>query len=161
MYQTGEGMFHQDIQHGEESYPGLLSEGYPIGCPCYPLLWTAVSSWVSKVIDLYISGIPFQCIQAKKWERLGWGRQFRMFLVFMSILTSTQHHYLLGCEKGLLAFVLLLRHDTFWPHSFRFVYKFVCDLKNLLGYSAGELSRLVLEAEETASDLEPGTNGGH
>ena len=44
---------------------------------------------------------------------------------------------------------------------FRFVYKFVCDLKNLLGYSAGELSRLVLEAEETASELEPGTNGGH
>ena len=44
---------------------------------------------------------------------------------------------------------------------FRFVYKFVCDLKNLLGYSAGELSRLVLEAEETANELEPGTNGGH
>lgn len=46
-------------------------------------------------------------------------------------------------------------------HGKRFVYKFVCDLKNLLGYSAGELSRLVLEAEETASELEPGTNGGH
>ena len=45
--------------------------------------------------------------------------------------------------------------------SSRFVYKFVCDLKNLLGYSAGELSRLVLEAEETANDLEPGSNGGH
>lgn len=43
----------------------------------------------------------------------------------------------------------------------RFVYKFVCDLKNLLGYSAGELSRLVLEAEEAATDAEPGTNGGH
>ena len=43
----------------------------------------------------------------------------------------------------------------------RFVYKFVCDLKNLLGYSAGELSRLVLEAEETSTDAEPGTNGGH
>ncbi|CAH3198991.1 unnamed protein product, partial [Porites evermanni] len=46
-------------------------------------------------------------------------------------------------------------------HGKRFVYKFVCDLKNLLGYSAGELSRLVLEAEETANELEPGTNGGH
>lgn len=45
--------------------------------------------------------------------------------------------------------------------SYRFVYKFVCDLKNLLGYSAGELSRLVLEAEDAASDMEPGTNGGH
>lgn len=46
-------------------------------------------------------------------------------------------------------------------HGKRFVYKFVCDLKNLLGYSAGELSKLVLEAEETTNDLEPGTNGGH
>lgn len=46
-------------------------------------------------------------------------------------------------------------------HGKRFVYKFVCDLKNLLGYSAGELSRLVLEAEDAASDMEPGTNGGH
>ena len=46
--------------------------------------------------------------------------------------------------------------------SRRFVYKFVCDLKNLLGYSAGELSKLVLEAEDAASDApEPGTNGGH
>lgn len=45
--------------------------------------------------------------------------------------------------------------------NLRFVYKFVCDLKNLLGYSAGELSRLVLEAEEAAADAEPGTNGGH
>ena len=42
--------------------------------------------------------------------------------------------------------------------SCRFVYKFVCDLKNLLGYSAGELSRLVLEAEETANDAEQATN---
>ena len=42
--------------------------------------------------------------------------------------------------------------------SRRFVYKFVCDLKNLLGYSAGELSRLVLEAEETANDAEQATN---
>lgn len=46
-------------------------------------------------------------------------------------------------------------------HGKRFVYKFVCDLKNLLGYSAGELSRLVLEAEDAASDMEPETNGGH
>lgn len=30
-------------------------------------------------------------------------------------------------------------------HGKRFVYKFVCDLKQLLGYSAGELSRLVEE----------------
>lgn len=29
----------------------------------------------------------------------------------------------------------------------RFVYKFVCDLKNLIGYSAAELDRLVLETE--------------
>lgn len=43
-------------------------------------------------------------------------------------------------------------------HGKRFVYKFVCDLKNLLGYSAGELSRLVLEAEETANDAEQATN---
>ncbi|XP_078593943.1 GA-binding protein alpha chain-like isoform X1 [Branchiostoma floridae x Branchiostoma japonicum] len=33
-------------------------------------------------------------------------------------------------------------------HGKRFVYKFVCDLKQLLGYSAGELSRLVSEAEQ-------------
>ena len=32
-------------------------------------------------------------------------------------------------------------------HGKRFVYKFVCDLKSLLGYSAGELSRLVTEAD--------------
>lgn len=30
----------------------------------------------------------------------------------------------------------------------RFVYKFVCDLKQLLGYSAEELSRLVAECEQ-------------
>ena len=33
-------------------------------------------------------------------------------------------------------------------HGKRFVYKFVCDLKELLGYSARELSRLVAEAEQ-------------
>ena len=32
-------------------------------------------------------------------------------------------------------------------HGKRFVYKFVCDLKELLGYSASELSKLVEEAE--------------
>ena len=32
-------------------------------------------------------------------------------------------------------------------HGKRFVYKFVCDLKQLLGYSASELSKLVEEAE--------------
>lgn len=32
-------------------------------------------------------------------------------------------------------------------HGKRFVYKFVCDLKSLIGYSAGELSRLVTEAD--------------
>lgn len=32
-------------------------------------------------------------------------------------------------------------------HGKRFVYKFVCDLKELLGYSASELSKLVAEAE--------------
>lgn len=31
-------------------------------------------------------------------------------------------------------------------HGKRFVYKFVCDLKMLLGYSAAELSKLVNEA---------------
>jgi len=30
-------------------------------------------------------------------------------------------------------------------HGKRFVYKFVCDLKQLLGYSASELNRLVEE----------------
>jgi len=33
-------------------------------------------------------------------------------------------------------------------HGKRFVYKFVCDLKQLLGYSASELSKLVAEAEK-------------
>lgn len=32
-------------------------------------------------------------------------------------------------------------------HGKRFVYKFVCDLRSLLGYSAGELSRLVMETD--------------
>jgi len=32
-------------------------------------------------------------------------------------------------------------------HGKRFVYKFVCDLKQLIGYSASELNRLVAEAE--------------
>lgn len=38
----------------------------------------------------------------------------------------------------------------FFPqvHGKRFVYKFVCDLKMLLGYSAAELSRLVGTTEE-------------
>ena len=33
-------------------------------------------------------------------------------------------------------------------HGKRFVYKFVCDLKMLLGYSAGELNRLVTDCAE-------------
>ncbi len=33
-------------------------------------------------------------------------------------------------------------------HGKRFVYKFVCDLKQLLGYSAAELNQLVTEAEQ-------------
>lgn len=33
-------------------------------------------------------------------------------------------------------------------HGKRFVYKFVCDLKMLLGYNAGELNRLVGESAE-------------
>ena len=37
-------------------------------------------------------------------------------------------------------------------HGKRFVYKFVCNLKNLLGYSAGELSKLVMEAVESVVD---------
>jgi len=37
-------------------------------------------------------------------------------------------------------------------HGKRFVYKFVCDLKELLGYSACELSRLVEEAERRSSE---------
>ena len=32
----------------------------------------------------------------------------------------------------------------------RFVYKFVCDLKGLIGYSASELNSLVIEAEQKA-----------
>ncbi|XP_054262841.1 DNA-binding protein Ets97D isoform X1 [Macrosteles quadrilineatus] len=35
-------------------------------------------------------------------------------------------------------------------HGKRFVYKFVCDLKHLMGYSAYELNRLVIEAEMKA-----------
>ncbi len=35
----------------------------------------------------------------------------------------------------------------FQVHGKRFVYKFVCDLKQLIGYSASELNRLVLEAD--------------
>ena len=33
-------------------------------------------------------------------------------------------------------------------HGKRFVYKFVCDLKQLLGYTAAELNHLVIEAEQ-------------
>merc|ERR1711933_642190 len=33
-------------------------------------------------------------------------------------------------------------------HGKRFVYKFVCDLKEVLGYSASELSKQVAEAEQ-------------
>lgn len=36
-------------------------------------------------------------------------------------------------------------------HGKRFVYKFVCDLKQLIGYSASELNRLVLEAGEKST----------
>ena len=35
-------------------------------------------------------------------------------------------------------------------HGKRFVYKFVCDLKQLIGYSAAELNSLVIEAEQKA-----------
>lgn len=37
-------------------------------------------------------------------------------------------------------------------HGKRFVYKFVCDLKTLLGYSAAELNRLVVECEQKKLD---------
>lgn len=37
---------------------------------------------------------------------------------------------------------------VFQVHGKRFVYKFVCDLKQLVGYSASELNRLVLECEQ-------------
>ena len=37
-------------------------------------------------------------------------------------------------------------------HGKRFVYKFVCDLKDLLGYSACELSKLVEEAERRSME---------
>ena len=36
-------------------------------------------------------------------------------------------------------------------HGKRFVYKFVCDLRQLIGYSAAELNHLVKEAEEKAA----------
>lgn len=35
-------------------------------------------------------------------------------------------------------------------HGKRFVYKFVCDLRQLIGYSAAELNALVIEAEQKA-----------
>jgi len=40
-------------------------------------------------------------------------------------------------------------------HGKRFVYKFVCDLKELLGYSARDLSRLVEEAAERSITTHP------
>ncbi|XP_020902454.1 protein C-ets-2 isoform X2 [Exaiptasia diaphana] len=40
-------------------------------------------------------------------------------------------------------------------HGKRFVYKFVCNLKNLLGYSAGELNKLVMEAAESTVEQCP------
>ena len=36
-------------------------------------------------------------------------------------------------------------------HGKRFVYKFVCDLKGLIGYEASELNSLVIEAEQKAN----------
>lgn len=47
-------------------------------------------------------------------------------------------------KKVLTAIVLILLQ----VHGKRFVYKFVCDLKMLLGYTAGELSRQVAECSE-------------
>ncbi|XP_032240983.2 ETS-related transcription factor Elf-1 isoform X4 [Nematostella vectensis] len=38
-------------------------------------------------------------------------------------------------------------------HGKRFVYKFVCNLKNLLGYTAGELNKLVTEAAEANIEM--------
>ncbi|XP_073989654.1 DNA-binding protein Ets97D isoform X2 [Rhodnius prolixus] len=40
-------------------------------------------------------------------------------------------------------------------HGKRFVYKFVCDLKHLIGYSASELNAHVIEAELRASQANP------
>lgn len=40
----------------------------------------------------------------------------------------------------------------------RFVYKFVCDLKQLLGYSASELNALVEECERKAMGFNPRYN---
>ena len=50
-------------------------------------------------------------------------------------------------EDGYYIFVRYVNKYKFQVHGKRFVYKFVCDLKNLIGYSASELSRLVAESE--------------
>lgn len=42
--------------------------------------------------------------------------------------------------------------NIFQVHGKRFVYKFVCDLKSLLGYDAFELNRLVTECERKKKD---------
>jgi hypothetical protein len=43
---------------------------------------------------------------------------------------------------------------SFQVHGKRFVYKFVCDLKQLLGYSASELNRLVEECAKKSLIME-------
>lgn len=43
-------------------------------------------------------------------------------------------------------FTFHLCHFQLQVHGKRFVYKFVCDLKQLLGYSAEELNNLVMQS---------------
>lgn len=44
-------------------------------------------------------------------------------------------------------------------HGKRFVYKFVCDLKSLLGYSAAELNALVNQMDTTSYHHQMNING--
>ena len=54
----------------------------------------------------------------------------------------------IGFEKSAFMTRLKFCLHCLQVHGKRFVYKFVCDLRMLLGYTAGELNKLVRESSE-------------
>lgn len=69
-----------------------------------------------------------------------------MVLTIFSVLRASQFCVFVLYSEHVKECTYQFSQIFFWQvHGKRFVYKFVCDLKQLLGYSASELNRLVEE----------------
>ena len=75
----------------------------------------------------------------------------------MTIYFSSTYHFLVVENKVQITFGCSFSCRYYYDGDMiskvqgkRFVYKFVCDLKSLIGYTASELNSLVIEAEQRA-----------